>query len=139
MSTDNRESVAAKAVVSEYLNAYSTGNLAEIARHLHDEVTWWVAGTVPGISGTYNKLQTLALLGQVTAVYKQRALQITPSRMIGEGKLVAVEAESYAELHNGKVYNNLYHFVFEIEDGKIKRIREYLDTQHVYDTFIAAH
>ena len=41
------------------------------------------------------------------------------------------------QLNNGKVYNNLYHFVFEIEDGTIKSIKEYMDTQHVQDTFVA--
>ena len=35
---------------------------------------------------------------------------------------MAVEAESYAELKNGKVYSNLDHFVFAIRDDKIKRI-----------------
>ena len=42
--------------------------------------------------------------------------------IIAEGSLMAVEAESYAELKNGKVYSNLYHFVFAIQDDKIKRI-----------------
>ena len=79
----------------------------------------------------------LDLLKQVTGVYKKRALQITPSAMLCEGNRVAVEAESYAELNNGKVYNNLDHFVFEIEGGTIKSIKEYMDTQHVQDTFVA--
>ena len=79
----------------------------------------------------------LDLLKQVTGVYKKRALQITPSAMICEGNRVAVEAESCAELNNGKVYNNLHHFVFEIEDGMIKGIKEYIDTQHVLDTLVA--
>ena len=35
-----------------------------------------------------------------------------------------MEAESYAELNNGKGYNNLYHLVFEIEDGTVKGIKE---------------
>ena len=137
MDANHHGSAANKAVVAEYLKAYSTGNVAEIGRHLHADVSWWVAGTVPGISGTYDKTQTLALLGQVTTVYKKGALQITPLSMIGEGALVAVEAESHAELNNGKIYHNLYHFVFEIKDGQIRRIKEYLDTQHVHDTFVA--
>ena len=79
----------------------------------------------------------LDLLKQVTEVYKRRALQITPSAMICEGNRVAVEAESYVELDNGKGYNNHYHCVFEIEDGTIKGIKEYMDTQPVQDRFVA--
>ena len=126
-----------KAVVNEFLKAFSSGDVPRIAEHLHDAASWWVSGTVHGISGTYTKPQMLDLLKQVTAIYKKRALQITPSAMICEGNRVAVEAESYAELNNGKVYNNLYHFVFEIEDGRVKHIKEYMDTQHVHDTFVA--
>jgi uncharacterized protein len=126
-----------KTIIEEFLGVYSTGDVDRIGEMLHADVRYWVAGTIPGISSTYNKSQMLALLKQVTGVYKQGALQITPSSMIGEGQRVAVEAESHAELHNGRVYNNFYHFVFEIEDGKIKLVKEYLDTQHVYDTFIA--
>ena len=81
----------------------------------------------------------LDLLKQVTGVYKRRALQITPSAMICEGNRVAVEAESYVELDNGKGYNNHYHYhrVFEIEDGTIKGSKEYMDTQPVQDRFVA--
>ena len=50
---------------------------------------------------------------------------------------MAVETESYAELNNGRVYNNLYHFVFEIKDGKIHVIKEYLDTEHTRAVFLA--
>ena len=125
-----------KAIAKTFLEVFSTGKVPRIAEQLHDEASWWVSGKVPGISDTYSKAQMLALLEQVTAVYKKGALQVTPSSMIAEGNQVAVEAESYAELKNGKVYNNFYHFVFEIADGKIKHIKEYMDTQHVIDTFV---
>ena len=125
------------AIAREFLEVFSTGDVTRIGAHLHDEARWWVSGTIPGISADYSKPQMLDLLRQVVTVYKQGALSIVPSSMICEGNRVAVEAESYAELHNGRVYNNLYHFVFEIEDGKIKVIKEYMDTQHVIDTFVA--
>ncbi len=45
--------------------------------------------------------------------------------MIGEGDQVAVEAESYGEMLNGKIYDNGYHFVFTLRDGKICGVKEY--------------
>lgn len=137
MTTETNPGARNKAVIEEFLKVYSTGDVHRIGECLHDDVSYWVAGTIAGISNTYNKTQMLALLNQVTSVYKQGALQITPSSMICEGQRVAVEAESHAELRNGRVYNNFYHFVFELEGDKIKLIKEYLDTQHVYDTFVA--
>ncbi|MFT4560452.1 MAG: ketosteroid isomerase-like protein [Gammaproteobacteria bacterium] len=125
-----------KSIIAEFFKALSSGDVVRIGKFLSDDCSWWVSGTVAGISGTYNKTETLALLEQVTQVYKSGALKIDPSNMIAEGKRVAVEAESYAELHNGKVYNNLYHYVFDLESGKIKSFKEYMDTQHVQDTFV---
>lgn len=125
-----------KALVRAYLDAFSSGDVKRIGEFLHEDLRWWVTGTVAGISGTYDKAATLNLLAQVTQVYKQGALRLTPAAMIGEGPRVAVEAESYAELHNGKVYHNYYHILFELADGKIIRMNEYMDTQHVHDTFV---
>jgi hypothetical protein len=47
----------------------------------------------------------------------------------------AIELESYGELRNGRVYNNEYHTLLTIRDGKIREVREYLDTQHVLATW----
>jgi ketosteroid isomerase-like protein len=44
-----------------------------------------------------------------------------------------VEAESYMDLNNGKVYNNKYHLMFNIDGGLIVSLKEYLNTQHVVD------
>lgn len=134
----NDPSIAAnKTLITQFFAAMSTGKVDRIGEFLAEDAAWWVSGTIDGISGTYTKAETLELLGQVVGVYKDGALHITPTSMIAEGQRVAVEAESYAELHNGKVYNNLYHFVFDIEDGKIKSFKEYMDTQHVVDTFVS--
>ena len=49
----------------------------------------------------------------------------------------SVETESYAELNNGRIYNNLYHFLFVVKDGKIHRVKEFLDTDHTAAIFLA--
>jgi uncharacterized protein len=56
--------------------------------------------------------------------------------MSTEAARVAAETESYAEMTNGRVYNNLYHFVFELSDGRIRRVKEYLDTEHTRAVFL---
>jgi hypothetical protein len=44
-----------------------------------------------------------------------------------------VEAESYGKMKNGKTYQNQYHFLFIVRDGKIQQVKEYLDTMHAAD------
>jgi ketosteroid isomerase-like protein len=45
-----------------------------------------------------------------------------------EDDIVIVEERMQARLSNGNHYDNDYCFVFEVEDGLIKRVREYMDT-----------
>lgn len=45
-----------------------------------------------------------------------------------EGSRVAVEATAKTLLANGKVYENIYHFLYELDAGKIVAAREYCDT-----------
>lgn len=52
---DSTSSVADnKALVTAYLEAFSSGDVNRIGAYLHEDLRWWVTGTVPGISGTYD-------------------------------------------------------------------------------------
>jgi ketosteroid isomerase-like protein len=87
-----------------------------------------VAGSMP-ISGTYDKPAFAALLGGVLETCTG-PIRITPKSLVAEADHVAVEAESYTQTRTGRTYNNLYHFVFRVRDGKVASVREYLDTMH---------
>jgi len=45
-----------------------------------------------------------------------------------EGNVVIVEERMQAKLSNGRDYDVEYCFIFELEDGLIRRVREYMDT-----------
>jgi ketosteroid isomerase-like protein len=46
---------------------------------------------------------------------------------------VAIEAESSAVHVSGKRFDNKYHFLMRLRDGKIVRLTEYMDTELVTD------
>jgi uncharacterized protein len=46
-----------------------------------------------------------------------------------DGDTVVVEERMQATLAHGGHYDNDYCFIFELENGLIKRVREYMDTQ----------
>jgi uncharacterized protein len=48
--------------------------------------------------------------------------------VVCEGDLVIMEQTLGATLCNGKPYKNNYVFVFEVRDGLVQQIREYMDT-----------
>jgi hypothetical protein len=87
------------------------------------------------LAGTKTKTQFAELLqGIGTAMPK--GLQVTPKGLTAEEDRVAAEAESYGETATGKIYNNLYHFLFEVRDSKIQAVREYLDTMHAKEVLV---
>lgn len=127
-----------KQLVSDFMEAFSTGNVEKTLAYMDESATWWIAGTMEGISGTHSKDAFRQLLSGIAAETKTGAIRLTPKAWTVEGDRVAVETESYAEVKNGRVYNNLYHFVFEVRDGKIHSVREYLDTEHTSAVFLGA-
>ncbi|MGO4617446.1 nuclear transport factor 2 family protein [Nocardia sp. 2YAB30] len=56
-----------------------------------------------------------------------------------EGARVVVEERMRATLMNGNHYDNNYCFIFELEDGLIHRVREYMDTRRAEEMFAAVN
>jgi ketosteroid isomerase-like protein len=53
--------------------------------------------------------------------------------VVAEGEVVVVEHRLSATLPNGRSYVNDYCFVYEVPDGKVWRIREYMVTRGGWD------
>jgi ketosteroid isomerase-like protein len=65
------------------------------------------------------------------AMFVGGAPEITILGSIAEGGRVAIEAVGHGALQNGRTYDNRYHFLMEVQDGRVLAIREYMDSQHV--------
>ena len=124
-----------KALVIRFWQLFSESRFPEALAMLAEDATWWVAGKTK-LSATYTKAQFVELLKGVGEQAKGH-LVVTPNPggLCAEGERVSVEAKSYAEFKNGRVYQNEYHFMMVIRDGKFVSVREYLDTEHVTATF----
>jgi Ketosteroid isomerase-related protein len=137
MSSSDASPETVKAAVTSFLEVFSAGNAEKTLEGLTDDATWWVSGRLDGMSGSYDKAGFGKLIGGVADVYVN-PLRITPISMVVEGNRAAVEADSFAELKDGRVYNPRCHFLFEVApDGRIALVHEYLDTKLAYDIFFA--
>ncbi|MBY8860394.1 nuclear transport factor 2 family protein [Nocardia sp. CA2R105] len=124
-------------ITNRFAEAFSTGDVDTLLELLSDQAVYWVAGGIEGLSGNYDKNAFGELIRGVKDAYKQGALKITPTAAIAQGDKVAVEADSFAELTDGRIYSNQYHFLFQICDGKILHVKEYMDTHHAFETFVS--
>ncbi|WP_279099715.1 nuclear transport factor 2 family protein [Gordonia bronchialis] len=126
-----------KELIADFMEEFSKGDVEAILSYLSPTATWWVAGTIDGISGTKSKAEFGEMLSSLSTATTTGAIRLTPLAWTAEGERVAVETESYAEMTNGRVYNNLYHFVFVVRDSKIESVKEFLDTEHTRAVFLA--
>ena len=118
-------------VVLSFLENLSASRFDAALALMAGSATVWIAGKPDKsvLAGTITKAQFAERVKGI-GVAMPKGLRITPKGVTAEGDRVAVEAESYGEMASGTIYNNLYHFLFEVRGSKIQAMREYRDTLH---------
>lgn len=126
-----------KQLITDFWTSFSAADREKAAQLLAENVQWRVMGVNGNLpmSGVMNKAGILELITNVKSIIPN-GLAFKMHGFTSEGNRVANEAESYGELTNGRIYKNLYHFLIEIEDGKIALIKEYMDTIHVKEILV---
>ncbi|NNL65169.1 MAG: nuclear transport factor 2 family protein [Myxococcales bacterium] len=117
-----------RAIVDAFFEAISNADVAKLDELYADDFELWTAGTLP-LSGTKTRAEALEGMGMVGAMFPD-GLRFEVIATTCEGERVAIEAESDGVHANGRRYHNQYHFLMEIRGGRIRRFKEYLDTQH---------
>jgi ketosteroid isomerase-like protein len=102
---------------------------------LTDDATYWVQGK-PHLfahAGTKSKADICRYM-HTPSIFKD-GLNQKIGAMTAEDDRVAVEVEVEGVAPNGKFYNNTYHYLLFFRDGKIAKVKEYLDTAHAAEVF----
>jgi uncharacterized protein len=127
---------ANKAIARRFFEHLSNGDAAALVALYADGLTFWTAGSLP-FSGTHRREEARPMIEGVRSVFPA-GLTFTVHGLVAEGDRVAVEAESSGKHVSGKTYNNRYHYLFVIRDGKIQSFKEYFDTRHAEDVLLSA-
>ena len=127
--SDNTETN--KAIVRQFIDAMNRGDVATIVdTYAANGCVQTMGNTL--ISGVFSRDQIAAAAGGIFDVLPE-GISFTVIDMIAEGDKVAVEATSEGKHISGTIYSNEYHFLFELRDGKLLRLKEYMDTERVTD------
>lgn len=124
--------------------AYATGDADQIEELLDEDVVWRApAGNAtqvalglgqPEDAGPPRGANDLRREAIVAFMAHNFARFFADARndfrtIVSEGNVVVVEHQLSATLPNGRHYVNDYCFVYEVREGKVFRIREYMDTR----------
>jgi uncharacterized protein len=124
-----------KQVVREAYAAISGGDVDGFMSRLADDVEWYFigshrfAGTLKGKDAIMSDL--FGPLGEALT----STIQLGIKQLIAEGDKVVSEMQGTSKSIGGKDYNNTYCIILTVKDGKIKEMREYLDTELVTEVF----
>ena len=127
-----------KNVVLGFVEALSSGNVEAAKETLADDATWWIPGSLP-VSGTYRGKKAIFedFMGKAQALFQPGSISIQVRNVIGEDDNVAVEWVARGKSAKGKNYENYYHLMFEVRNGKIHAIREYVDTLYAKEVLFS--
>ena len=127
-----------KQVVLGFVEALSRGNIDAINATLADDATWWLPGSLP-VSGTHRGKKSIfdGFLAKAAPLFEPRSLSISVQNTIAESDNVAVEWIARGKTAKGKAYENYYNVVFEVKNGKIQAVREYVDTLYAKEVLFS--
>lgn len=125
-----------KAAIARFIGAMQASDVATLGALTTEDFVWWILGKPEALptAGEHSRDFFLKFFEGSEATFPE-GVSFVPTSMIAEGNRVAVEAELDAVTATGANYNNRYHFMFELEGGKIRRMNEYMDTLHAKMVF----
>ena len=117
-----------KALMSAIYDELEKGNGQPFVEALADDVQWTIIGATEWSGRWEGKAAVRTrlldpLFAQFETRYTNRAV-----RLIAEGDWVVIECRGDVITKSGHPYRNTYCNVFRLEDGKVKEITEYCDT-----------
>jgi ketosteroid isomerase-like protein len=103
--------------------------LDEALESFADDVTWFLTGAMPRVSGRHEGREAVRKLFEGVKAAFPDGFDSEIRRVFGEDETVVVELVNRGTSVRGKPYENEYCFVFELAGGKIRAVREYVDLE----------
>jgi len=118
-----------KAVIERYVAALNAGDGAAVADSFAEDAVWELDGDLP-ISGTWDGRDAIlnGFFPTAGTLLDPDSTRVEVTRTLAEGDDVVIEWTSRARTRRGDPYENHCIGVFTIAHGKIKAVREYMDT-----------
>jgi len=115
-----------KQIVLEFLTAVAQGRGREVLSLCEPDATWWINGSFK-LSGSH-RIEELLTTARDLYAGARRVGDLSIGAITAEDDRVCIEARTVARFDDGRVYDNQAHLLVTLSNGKIRSVREYLDT-----------
>lgn len=122
---------ANKQLMQHIFAELAKGNRQPFGEAMAEDFTWHMIGTTKW-SGTYRG-RDVVRRQLLKPLFERFADQYTNTavRFIAEGEFVVVECRGRVTTTAGTPYHNTYCYVCRLEDGRLRELTEYFDTELV--------
>ena len=124
-------------VVRTFFDLLNAEDLESVRALLTEDAAWLPqARDMPG-AGEYRGRNVIVdqFLRPIRALFAPGSPSNRVLSMASNGALVLVETHGTGHLSDGRPYDNRYAWAFEVRDGKVAMIREYLDSYYIVRLF----
>ena len=125
-------------IVADFGAAITTRDFARLAELLDDDVVYEIAGIEMEGAGVFDKRTLLETMPRVLTLFEDGSPRLTVTQSFRDGDWIITEATGSGRFANGTIYDNRYVILYEIVDGRVRTVREYMDTQHAARLFAGA-
>lgn len=108
-----------KQTVMDYMNAFRVTDRDKILECLTDDVVWY-------IPGMFHRMGKIAFDSEIENENFVGTPNIVVARLTEENNVVIAEGSVLSNLKSGEKLDVLFCDVFEMENGKIKKLTSYL-------------
>jgi ketosteroid isomerase-like protein len=114
-----------------FFETLSTGDLDALGRLMCEDMSWeTMVRDIPGAGLHQGRDKILnEFLAPVRGAFRPGEPKILVDHMVSDGDRAIVETRAQGtKADDGRLYDNLYCWAFEFRDGKVLKIREYMDS-----------
>lgn len=115
-----------KDIAIKFFEALSSGSEAYLDFYNDDSIIWTAGDNA--IGGTRTKKEIIDFAQGILAAFPS-GISFNITGITAENERVALEVSGESIHASGEAYNNKYHFLLRIKNGKIIELKEYMDTQ----------
>jgi len=131
---EQSQSLTPREIVKAYWAALFSRDPAKIRAAVTQDVEWLAPpanATAVALGVTHHMVGPDAIIKFILEDFRRlfsNGMEIDVISSTAEGNRVVIEQRQRATLAGGQDFDLVYVFIFETADGKVSRIREYMDT-----------
>jgi ketosteroid isomerase-like protein len=116
-----------KKIVKDTWDAFWRGDIEAGVANMSDDIAWFTPGANAMAGWKRGKDAIRQFRFNELGVFRELKRDVIG--IYGDGDTVIMEVKATGRLNNGEPYDNAGCVVWVLENGKIKQVRQYVDTQ----------